>query len=127
MKHARFATAINCKDGRVQVPVIEFLRQRYGVDYVDVITGPGIVKILADTRDKRFRESMKQSLKVSVEKHRSRLIAVVAHYDCAGNPVDKEKQIEQTKGGMKKLQSWGFDAEIVGLWVDENWKVHKIR
>lgn len=36
----KFAAAINCMDGRTQVPVIEFLKNKYGVDYVDMITEP---------------------------------------------------------------------------------------
>jgi carbonic anhydrase len=126
MAHARFATAINCMDGRAQLPVIEFLRQRYDVDYVDMITAPGVVGILADDTDARFEDFLKRSLKVSIEKHGSHLIAVIAHHDCAGNPVDRRKQIEQTKAGIEKLKSWGLDAELVGLWIDRNWKVYEI-
>lgn len=36
----KFATAINCIDGRTQLPVIEWARKKYGVDYVDMITKP---------------------------------------------------------------------------------------
>ena len=36
-----FCTAINCMDGRVQLPVIRFLQERFKVDYVDVISEPG--------------------------------------------------------------------------------------
>lgn len=126
MVHAKFAAAINCMDGRVQLPVFEFLRQRYGVDYVDTITAPGVVGILAGASDAEFEAFLKRSLRVSLEKHGSRLIAVAAHHDCAGNPVDKAKQIEQTKVVIEKLRSWGFDANFVGLWVNENWKVIEI-
>ena len=40
--------------------------------------------------------------------------------------MDRRKQIEQTKAGIEKLKSWGFDAELVGLWIDKNWKVYEI-
>ncbi|MFC1892716.1 carbonic anhydrase [Chloroflexota bacterium] len=46
-----FATAINCIDGRVQVPVIDWLRRQYGADYVDMITGPGPERFLAEGKD----------------------------------------------------------------------------
>ena len=36
-----FYTTINCMDGRVQLPVISYLMERFGVQYVDAITGPG--------------------------------------------------------------------------------------
>ncbi len=34
---AKFITAINCMDGRTQIPVIEFLKKNFQVDYVDMI------------------------------------------------------------------------------------------
>ena len=34
----KFVTAINCMDGRVQVPVIEWLKKEYKADDVDMIT-----------------------------------------------------------------------------------------
>lgn len=48
MKKYKFATALNCMDGRVQIPIIEFLKKKFKVDYVDMITEPGIDKILAE-------------------------------------------------------------------------------
>jgi hypothetical protein len=36
----KFATAINCRDGRTQLPVIEWLKKEYGATYVDMITEP---------------------------------------------------------------------------------------
>ncbi len=38
----KFVTAINCMDGRVQIPVIEYLKNNYGINYVDMITAPGL-------------------------------------------------------------------------------------
>ena len=43
-----FCTAINCVDGRVQVPVINYLKKRFKVDYVNVVSEPGPSKILAE-------------------------------------------------------------------------------
>lgn len=48
MSEGTFAAVINCMDGRTQVPVIEFMKSRCGVDYVDMVTEPGPVKILAE-------------------------------------------------------------------------------
>jgi len=47
MLHKRFATAINCMDGRTQEPVITWIKKNYHVDFVDMITEPGPVKYLA--------------------------------------------------------------------------------
>jgi Putative carbonic anhydrase len=37
MGEGKFGTAINCMDGRVQEPVINWMKVRYGLDYVDMI------------------------------------------------------------------------------------------
>jgi len=36
-----FCTAVNCMDGRVQLPVINYLKERFSANYVDMITEPG--------------------------------------------------------------------------------------
>ncbi|MEX2621008.1 MAG: carbonic anhydrase [Egibacteraceae bacterium] len=44
---ATFATAITCIHGRVHAPVTEWIRQRFGVDHVDLITAPGADAVCA--------------------------------------------------------------------------------
>lgn len=122
----KFATAINCMDGRTQLPVIAYLKEKFKVDCVDMITEAGRVKILADCEDRALLDSVKRRVEISIGKHRSRCIAVVGHYDCAGNPVNKETQTEQIRRSIKTVRSWDLNAEITGLWVDENWTVHEI-
>ena len=92
-----------------------------------MITEAGPVKILTDCEDGVPLDSIKRRVEISVEKHRSRYRVVVGHFDCAGNPVSKETQIEQILKSIKTVRSWHFKAEILGLWVDENWKVHEIK
>lgn len=38
----KFATAVNCMDGRIQTPVIECLRKKYVVEYVVISLEPEI-------------------------------------------------------------------------------------
>lgn len=123
----KFAAAINCMDGRVQKPVTEWMRRELGVDYIDVITEPGPNKILAENRDEAIMDSIKRRVGISVKKHNAKHVAVVGHHDCAGNPVDKENQIAHILTALKTVESWGFDARVIGLWVDENWKVHEVK
>lgn len=126
-QHAGFATAINCMDGRVQLPVINWMRERYGVTYVDAITEPGPIKIMAEQQPDAAVESIKHRTDISVHKHGSSVIAVVAHYDCAGNPVDKETQMGQLDLSIAQVKGWGYDVPIIGLWVDEQWTTHLVR
>ena len=92
-----------------------------------MITKPGPNKILSENKDKNSIESIKGSVKISVEAHKSRLIAVVGHHDCAGNPTDKETQIQHILSAVKTVTVWDFDVRIIGLWVDENWMVCRIQ
>ncbi len=126
MSNMKFATAINCMDGRVQIPVIEWLKKEYGVSYIDMITEPGPNKILAENKDSAVIESIKRRVEISVNKHASKLIAIVGHYDCAGNPVEKNTQLKQILSAIKTVKLWNFEAQVIGLWVDHNWEVHKV-
>jgi carbonic anhydrase len=118
-----FVSAVNCMDGRVQEPVINWMKQHYGAKYVDMITNAGPIKILAENKNDCLLESIKERLSISVEKHGSSVIAVVGHYDCAGNPSSKQTQISQIKDSIKLISSWFNNTTIIGLWVNEDWQV----
>ncbi len=126
MAEGTFATAVNCMDGRTQIPVIEYMKKTYGVDYVDAVTEPGPIKILAEKRDEKLLESIKRRVSISVEKHGSKVLAIVGHYDCAGNPVEKNVQLEQLEKAVKTVQDWGYGIETIKIWVDENWQVNVV-
>ena len=118
-----FATAINCMDGRVQKPVEEYIEENFGVRYVDMVTEPGPNRILSEGKDVGTLESLKKKVGISVEKHGSEIIAVVAHHDCAGNPENEDTQKEHLRNAVKVIASWGFPVKrIIALWLDENFK-----
>jgi len=126
MNKKKFVTAINCMDGRVQLPVIDWMKKQYAADFVDMITEPGPNKILAEKNPRSCVVSIKKRVEISVLKHASKIIAITGHYDCAGNPVEKETQLHQIKNAVETIRSWSFDVLVIGLWVDEHWIVHKI-
>lgn len=126
MAEEKFGTAINCMDGRVQLPVINFLKSNYALDYIDVITEAGPNGLLARGDDSNKITAIRERIDISLHAHGSNLLAVVGHYDCAGNPGSKEKQIEDIITALKKLMEWYPERNIIGLWVDENWQVSKI-
>ena len=122
----KFATAINCMDGRVQKPVTEYTQKTFGVDYVDMITEPGPTRLFIGTESGEV-ERLRKKVLISVEAHGSALIALTAHGSCAGNPIPKEESIRQVREGMNIIRSWDLPVSIVGLWVDdEDWKVERI-
>jgi len=121
-----FCTVINCMDGRTQLPVITYLQKRFNAKYVDSITEPGPNLILSKQSDSYLVESILTRLKISVEKHNSVGVAVVGHYDCAKNPTSEEVQYQHTQDSVNFIRKKYNQLEIIGLWVDENWKVNEV-
>ncbi|WMJ80294.1 hypothetical protein RBU49_16040 [Clostridium sp. MB40-C1] len=122
----KFATTINCMDGRVQLPVIEYIKREHGVQYIDMITEAGPNKILAENKDTDTIESIKKRVEVSIDKHDSNLITIVGHYDCAGNPVDETQHIKDIKESVKNIKKWNLNIQVIGIYVDDKWKVNKV-
>lgn len=121
-----FYTAINCMDGRVQLPVINYLKARFNVDYIDSITEPGPILYLTEKTDSEQTRSIFLRTDISIQKHKSAGIAVIAHHDCAGNPVDDQNQIAQITKARDFLASHYPNVDIIGLWVDSNFSVTEI-
>ena len=125
MSHGKFGTAINCMDGRTQDPVSKWMKAKYGLDYVDTITEPGPDKIIAEGTQPNL-DSIKTRVLISVEKHGSKVVAIVSHDDCAGNPVSKEEHLAQVKKSAEVVRSWGLDAEVVTVWVNNKWELEEL-
>jgi hypothetical protein len=113
-------------DGRVQYPVNDYLRARYGVDHVDVVSEAGPILYLSDKRGTSEEESILRRVDVSVQCHKSVGIAVVGHWDCTGNPVSEEQQKRQIEESIVYLRGIYTAIQIVGLWVDSNWQVERV-
>jgi len=126
MSSGKFATVINCMDGRTQLPVNEWIRKRYKVDYVDTITEPGSIRILAETKYGTVIDSFKTEVDISTHKHGSKVLAIVGHHDCAGNPVPRAQQEQQIREALVNISRWGFEVTLVGLYVDEKWMVNEV-
>jgi hypothetical protein len=126
MNTGTFGTAINCMDGRTQLPVIEWMKREYGIDYVDTITEPGPAKLLARCSDEEALASIKRRLEISVTKHGSRRVALVAHADCAGNPVDKDTQLHHLRLAAATLLTWGLPFQLDLLWLGDDFQVTRI-
>ncbi|MEI7640550.1 MAG: carbonic anhydrase [bacterium] len=122
-KRPKFATSISCMDGRIQAPILHFLKEKFKVNYVDIITEPGPIKYLDGNINHAVVETIKKRVKISIVTHRSKVIAVSGHFDCAGNPVNKKKQLKQIEGSVRLVKTWGYKVKIIKLWVDENWQV----
>ena len=120
-----FYTAINCMDGRIQEPVANYIKKKYSVLFVDMITGIGPVKILSNKKIENL-EPIISCIDISLKKHESKGIAIVAHYDCAGNPIPDEEQKKLLQKAVTFLMKKYINVSVCGLWVNKNWTVEKI-
>jgi hypothetical protein len=113
-------------DGRVQLPVIRYLQVRLEVLYVDSITEAGPVRSLSEPVDETLSQSILSRVAVSTEKHGSKVIAVVAHDDCAGNPEDETTQKRQLEEAVYFIAGSFPDMLILGLWLNRDWSVFEV-
>jgi len=118
----KFAAAINCIDGRVQKPIIEFAIKRFGVDYVDIITEPGPDKVLSENKSMDIIESIKRRVLLSIERNSSKNIIIAGHHDCKANPVEEKVHYRQIKESVDKIKEWNLEVDVYGVWVGKGWK-----
>lgn len=121
-----FGTVVNCMDGRVQGTVSDYMKSAYGVEYVDTITEPGPVKLMAEDSECDKVVSILEKIGISVNCHGSKVIAVAAHVECAGNPTENEIQKEQVVKSVEFIKSKYPECEVIGLWVGDDWNAEKL-
>ena len=109
-------------DGRTQEPVAAWIKARFGVDHVDTITEAGPNGVLA-RGEPEGTDAIRRRVAVSVNGHGSRVVVLVGHHDCAGNPGARPMQEEHTLRGLAVVESWGFPVRRLGVYVDEGWQV----
>jgi hypothetical protein len=123
----KFGTAINCIDGRTQEPVIDFMKHKYGIDGVDMVTFPGVDGIVSSSVITDAIASIRKAVSISSEKHGSLIIAVVGHFDCAGNPGKREHHYAHIGKAVQQVSSWNFNVEIVGLYVNDKRQIEEVK
>lgn len=117
------STCLNCMDGRVQLPVLQWIKANYHVDYVDVITEAGMDAVLSGQKD---ISEILRSIAISVNVNKSIRLFVVGHSDCRGNPVGEDVHRQQIMDSVVRLKSHWPGQEIVGLWVNDSWSVEVV-
>lgn len=117
---------ICCMDGRVQLPVIEYLKDRFGVAFIDNITDAGPAGILARAAGSESGKLIFHLVDLSIQNHATTQLAIVAHNDCAGNPVADDEQLHQLEQCRLILTQRYPELEVVVLWLDGSFEVHEI-
>ena len=121
MSEGKFVTSVSCMDGRIQIPLNKWIKENYPSDYVDTITEPGVDKNITNVV-----ESIKTKVGISVNAHKSDLVVVSGHYDCAANPVSDEDHINLIKKDVEVISSWNLGVKVIGVWVDSSWNVNEV-
>ena len=111
MAKGKFGTALNCMDGRVQSPVIEWMKKQFRLDYIDMITEPGVDKILSGGSFNQL-EALKAKTQISIDNHGSRVIVIAGHDDCAGNPAAPEEHKIQLLKAVEQVRAWKFPNRL---------------
>ena len=96
-----------------------------GVEYVDVVTEAGPVGVLSQDIENRDTISIFRRIEVSINVHLAKGIAIVAHQDCAGNPLPDSEQKLQLQICQKILSKRYPQLEVIGLWFDLTGKIQE--
>jgi len=126
-----FFTSVGCMDGRVQGPIYEFGKKRYGVKFPDTITEAGLVgKYTEAGNNSELGNSIKfKVVDVSVGKHHSKGIIIHGHQNCAGNPIDDEVHKKQVLKSVQLMKELNPNVEVLPVFVnliDGNWEVEEL-
>ncbi len=128
---AIFGCAFDCGDGRSQGASRKWQKAKCGVEFVDKITVAGLVKRLAEKDDLTIA-FVRRELYIYLTKHKSKVVTISAHDDCAGNRTAKKKQLKQLRRarriivGMIKSFKLDWEVNVFLLWVNGNWMPEEI-
>lgn len=122
----KFGTVINCTDGRVQYPVLDYLKNNFDIDFFDSANEAGPLRTLTKKSDKCRLITLKEQIRASLEDHESKFIALVGHHDCTDNPGERTFQEDQLDQSLDYLQrAFGTGITYLGLYVNEWWEVEE--
>ena len=72
-------------------------------------------------------QSIRKRAEISIHKHRTKIVAVVGHHDCAGNSASDEDQKVHLLKAAQTIKTWDLSVEsVVALWVCNDSDVHPL-
>lgn len=129
-QNTKFGTMLNCMDGRTQEPVINWIKDKYKLDVIDAPNPAGPTNMILNGSEE-IKNHYKEEVLISVNGHNSRHVVIVAHQECAANPISDEEQIEQIKKACESVKKeWNIPegVHIIGLWLtkktDLDWDIN---
>lgn len=122
----RFATAVTCIDGRVHGPLVEWVKARIGVEFVDLLTQPGPDLALCCKTDVDIAH-LRGHFGISTEAHHPRALVIAGHADCAANPVSDDEHRDQVRRAVRRVSGWApAGLPVRGAWVDADGRVEEV-
>ena len=119
-------TLVNCMNGTVQLPAINFAKQIWKVRWVDVITEVAPEKILSEAKDQETVNRICQNIEASFCGQQTKRLAIVAHSGCDINKAPDDKKKEMLHRAVDFLKDRYEDTDIVGIWIDNKGNASKI-
>ena len=114
--NGKFTCCLNCIDGRIQLPVINWIKNNYDIEFVDMLTQPGMDGFIANP-DSDLNDLL-EKIHISLRVHDCQEIFLVAHEDCAANPVDFETHRKQLFDSTEKIKNHFPSSKIIGIWIN---------
>jgi hypothetical protein len=112
-----FAAAVSCIDGRYHEPLVAWIRDRFEVRHVDLVTAPGVSSALARGTPEVVVE-VSNHLAPSLEAHQAGVVVVAAHEGCAADPSDARTQLDALPAAVSALRTRiGADRRLLGVRV----------
>lgn len=112
-----------CMDGRIIEIAIKWMKDNHELNWVDTVTEPGMDGWMAAMKLENLG-GLHEKLKISIENHGSRIVALFGHSDCAGNPTDYQTHLTHLRMGCKKIKvlvheiAPDLKVDVVTLFVD---------
>jgi hypothetical protein len=92
-----------------------------------MVTFPGADGIFSSGDHSEAIALIRRAVSISIEKHGSQIIAVVGHYDCAGNPGDRQYHYIHLRRAMHEVSSWNLHAQVIGLYVNDKREIEDVK
>jgi len=81
LKNNKFGICLTSIDGRLQLPVLEWIKSNYNVEYVDMITERNMIEIFTKNMDRSI-DDISKKIKHSIRYNKSKILFVVGYHKC---------------------------------------------
>jgi carbonic anhydrase len=132
MSHGTFALVLGCMDGRCQEKAVQYAKENLGANFIDTVTEPGIDGILSGSKHPvyaaagevvRAQDFIRRKAMVSAKGHGAKKCLILAHNECAGNPVSHEQHLKDLKKAVATVRGWGLFDEIKTAVFNPEWEL----